>query len=297
VIDYKSAEWIAAQATIDQACNNSGLPSFKVTRPLLSSGSSNAKQKKLAQGLRPAIVYMAPATIGSDALQDTRQRTNCPHATKGCIAGCLNLAGRGVQRGVRASRLGKAILFLNFRQLYLLKLRSEVARHVRLAERDNVTAVLRHNGTSDIPLEDLSPDIYTDYKSMQAMDYTKNLRRMHGFLNGLTVAGRPWPANYHLCFSRSENTPDSTVLDLLSNGGTVAVVFRDRIPATWLGYPVADATVHDWRWRDAPGTVQGLIALGPAASDQSGFVVDAPEKKYRYFLPEFVGASATGRIR
>jgi hypothetical protein len=297
MIDYKSAEWIAAQATIDQACNNSGLPSFNVQNPLLSAGSSNAKQKKLAHGLRPAIVYLSPATIASDALQDGRDRTNCPHATAGCIAGCLNLAGRGVQRGVRASRMGKAILFLNFRQLYLRKLRLEVARHVRLAERDNVTAVLRHNGTSDIPIEDLSPDIYTDHKSMQAMDYTKNLRRMHGFLNGRTVAGRPWPANYHLCFSRSENTPDSQLRDLLSNGGTVAVVFRDSVPARWLGYPVADATVHDWRWRDAPGTVQGLIALGPAAVDKSGFVVDAPETKYRYFLPEFVGASATGRIR
>lgn len=304
MIDYTSAEWTAAQQAIDKASAASGLPSFNVQNPLLSAGSSNAKQRKLSQGLRPAIVYMAPATVASDALQDGRDRTVCVNASPGCMLGCLHLAGRGVQRGVRAARLGKTILFLNFRRLYMLKLRSEVARHVRLAEHDNVLAVFRHNGTSDTPIEDMAPDIYTNNpKSLQALDYTKSLERMHGFLNGRTVAGRPWPHNYHLCFSRSELTPDSTVTDLLSRGGTVAVVFRHRLPATWLGYPVADATKHDWRWRDAPGTIQGLIALGPAIKDTTGFVVDVPivtpqvTDGYRYYLPSFVGASATGRIR
>ena len=304
MIDYASAEWTAAQQAIDTACNNVGLPSFNVQNPLLSPGSSNAKQRKLAHGLRPAIVYLSPATVASDALQDGRDRTVCVNATPGCTKACLNLAGRGVQRGVRAARLGKTILFLNYRRLYMLKLRAEVARHVRLAERDNVLAVFRHNGTSDKPLEDMAPDIYTNYpKSLQALDYTKSLDRMYGFLNGRTVAGRPWPTNYHLCFSRSESTPNSTVIDLLARGGTVAVVFRHRLPATWLGYPVADATKHDWRWRDAPGTIQGLIALGPAIKDTSGFVVDVPKVTpqvtdgYRYYLPSFVGASATGRIR
>jgi hypothetical protein len=312
-IDYgfpytdKSAQWLAAQQAIDTASNKLGLPSWKVSRPLLSDGATNAKQRKLADGLRPAIVYMAPATLGSDALQDGRSRTVCANATCGCSKACLNLAGRGVQACVKAARLGKAILFLDYRRLYLAKLRCEVARHVRLAERDNLIAVFRHNGTSDIPLEDTAPDIYSDYSTtLQGIDYTKDLARMLAFLDGRTVAGRPWPTNYHLCFSRSELTPDDTVRDILNRGGTVAVVFRHKLPTQWLGYPVADATKHDWRWRDVPGTIQGLVALGPAIRDTSGFVVDVPicpsatpqvTDGYRYYLPTFVGASATGRIR
>lgn len=312
MFEYASAEWAAAQGTVNAATIAAGIVDktgkpviWSVTSDLLSAGSSNEKQVKQADGLRAAIIYMAPAGLAGDAL--SRNVATCTDYTDGCRDSCLNLAGKGTFATVKAARLGKAILFLQHRKLYLQKMKHEVTRLVRLAERDNLQPVLRANGTSDIPYECVAPWLYTNEDgtptALQGYEYTKNLRRYMAYLNGKTLSGKPFPSNLTLTYSRDERTTASTIHEIISLGGSVAAVFRHKLPSKWLGNVVNDATANDWRWRDVPGTIQGLVALGPAVRDESGFVIDVPKVTpqvtdgYRYHLPSFVSWAATGRIR
>ena len=91
---------------------------------------------------------------------------------------------------------------------------------------------------------------------------------MHKFLDG------KMPENYHLTFSRSEETSDDRMLRILNKGGNVAVVFRGSLPKTYLGYPVIDGDKNDLRFKDPKGVVVGLVEKGLAKKDETGFVVE-----------------------
>jgi hypothetical protein len=52
------------------------------------------------------------------------------------------------------------------------------------------------------------------------------------------------------------------------------VVFRNALPATFLGLPVINGDESDIRPYDPRGVVVGLKAKGSAKHDTSGFVVD-----------------------
>jgi hypothetical protein len=89
---------------------------------------------------------------------------------------------------------------------------------------------------------------------------------MISYLNG------KMPANYHLTFSRKEN--NQAMVELIAKmGGNVAVVFADKLPATYLGKPVIDGDETDLRFLDGKGVIVGLKAKGKAKKDESGFVV------------------------
>ncbi len=60
---------------------------------------------------------------------------------------------------------------------------------------------------------------------------------------------------------------------MLSNGINVAVVFKDKLPAEFLGFPVIDGDISDTRFLDSQGVIVGLKAKGKAKQDTSGFVV------------------------
>ena len=63
-------------------------------------------------------------------------------------------------------------------------------------------------------------------------------------------------------------------------GGNVAVVFRNKLPATYKGFKVIDGDLHDLRFLDQKNVVVGLkekLTLnkhGKLDRDNSGFVVD-----------------------
>ena len=99
-------------------------------------------------------------------------------------------------------------------------------------------------------------------------DYTKSLKRFTRFLNG------ELPENYHLTYSRSEETTDALVIALCKSGGNVAVVFRERLPETWLGFEVLNGDENDLRFKDKKGCIVGLIEKGLAKKDETGFVVE-----------------------
>jgi len=207
-------------------------------------------------------------------------------ATAGCLAACLNTAGRGgmmagvsrltlamVQAGtvntIQAARIRKTREYFNDRENFMAKLAREILRFVKRAKRAGFIPAIRLNGTSDIPWERIpvcgAPNIMALFPTIQFYDYTKIAKRI--LLGGL-------PANYSLTFSLAENN-DTAARAVLAMGGNVAVVFRDkRLPETYLGTRVVNGDESDLRFLDPAGAIIGLYAKGNAKHDTSGFVRD-----------------------
>ena len=63
-------------------------------------------------------------------------------------------------------------------------------------------------------------------------------------------------------------------MDILKQGGNIAVVFRKELPTTYKGYQVVNGDEHDLRFLDPRNSIVGLKAKGKAKTDYSGFVLD-----------------------
>lgn len=215
---------------------------------LLSKGSSNAKLAKNSDAsYEDYILYMMPS------------KKICPFAT-GCMKVCLQSAGMGAMPSVKAARLARRELFENDRGAFYSKLTMEVNDGLRKASRKGKKLAVRLNGTSDID----HGAFMERFPSVQFYDYTKDFVKARD--NKL--------ANYSVTFSRTEHNESQCSFLLRNNLCNVSVVFRDKLPATYLGFPVVDGTKGDQRYLDQKGVIIGLIALGKAKSDSSGFVVD-----------------------
>jgi len=229
---------------------------------------SNTKTRKgEAQGYLTGILHLAPANLSGYNV--------CPKASKGCIASCLNTAGRGRFTMVQEARIKKTKWYFEARESFMLQLVKDIMALERKAKRMGLTPVVRLNGTSDIPWENVS--VYTQVRSsgvttvihansiMDAFphltfyDYTKRSNRKN------------IPSNYHLTFSQSESNSDEA-LGVLVAGGSVAVVF-DELPKTYKGFEVISGDESDARFADPKNVVVGLKAKGKAKKDSSGFVV------------------------
>lgn len=245
------------------------------------SVSADAKTiKGQKRGYLTGVLYLAPHTLSG--------RNLCPDASPGCIATCLNTAGRGAFNSVQRARIAKSRMFRETPYVFMSQLDEDIHRLVRKAKRLKMTPLVRLNGTSDIPWENVAyGDQYNlmyEHVNTQFYDYTKSYRRMAAFLSGKL------PPNYHLTFSRSECNEDKAVA-VLHQGGNVAVVFSTRkgekLPRTWQGFKVIDGDRDDVRHKDNThgangvdsvgrhGVVIGLRAKGKARRDTSGFVVQA----------------------
>lgn len=237
-------------------------------------------------GYLTGVMYLAPHNLA-------RRGTVCPASTPGCRKGCLFTAGRGVMAPVYAGRMRKTQEFFAGRDAFMGRLVHDVFALRRKADRENLTPLVRLNGTSDLPWERMrvwprassdARNIFQYFPSLQFYDYTKRVDRMRE-----SLTSRAWDHNYHLTFSRSEEN-DSECLDILRLGGNVAVVFNTpkghALPTHHFGgYPVIDGDVNDARPADITltpqgatsiehrGVVVGLRAKGRARKDRSGFVV------------------------
>jgi hypothetical protein len=166
-------------------------------------------------------------------------------------------------RPVRKARQEKTQFLFEYRPEFTARLRKELAAFERKCKRKGLLPAVRLNVFSDIPWE--LTGIMSEFPNIQFYDYTAIATRF---------ADR-WklPANYHLTFSRKESNQDK-VEEVIRNGGNVAVVFRDRLPETYLGVKVIDGLAHDLRFLDGKGVIVGLLAKGKAKKDKSGFVLD-----------------------
>lgn len=239
---------------------------------MLSVNQDAKTIKGVKRGYLTGILCLAPHTLSG--------RNLCPNASPGCIATCLNTAGRGAFNSVQRSRIAKTKQFTAAPTAFLYALVKDIKSLERKAKRQRMIPLVRLNGTSDIPWENVSYhypltsncrcNVMQTFPHIQFYDYTKSYARMWKFING------GLPSNYHLTFSRSECNDDDAV-QILKLGGNVAVVFSTRkgekLPAFWNGYRVIDGDIDDVRPYDPSGVVIGLRAKGKARKDTTGFVV------------------------
>lgn len=240
-------------------------------KPLLSY--SNPKtQKGESYGYLTGILHLFP-TMGAGATQfkGVSVVNVCPYATPGCIAACLNTAGRGgIFPNIGKARRDKTRALFRFRVRFMAKLEREIRALEKRAKVLGLKAAVRLNGTSDLPF--LPAKLAPLFPNVQFYDYTKVPNPARRTVN---------LPNYHLTFSYGETASNRVAaLEALEQGCNVAVVFStpkgQPLPKVYLGRPVVDGDAHDLRFLDPKGEkgyIIGLHAKGKAKSDTSGFVV------------------------
>lgn len=204
----------------------------------------------------------------------------CQWASVGCRAACLDTAGRGCMSNVQTSRINKTKRFFKDNFGFMSDLRMEIAKAIISAGKKQMIPCFRLNLTSDIPWENVRKgrtvnpqlvrplNVMEEFPNVNFYDYTKGFTRMMDWLY------HKMPKNYHLTFSRSEETSDDRMKKILSLGGNVAVVFRKKLPKTYLGFPVVNGDENDLRFKDPKGVIVGLVEKGLAKKDETGFVVE-----------------------
>jgi hypothetical protein len=229
---------------------------------LLSVGKDAKTVKGEKFGYLTGILYMQPASLSGVNL--------CRGSSAGCREACLFSAGMAKFPAVKKGRARKTAMFLNQPEEFMKALKADVALLEKQAKKKGMGAVVRLNGTTDIPWEEHTIDgltIFEHFPNVNFMDYTKILKRM---LKGSAALAHP---NYHLTFSRSEANERHARL-VMSIGGNVAVVFAGKtLPKTFLRKRVVNGDESDLRFLDKKGVVVGLYAKGKAKKDTSGFVV------------------------
>ena len=223
----------------------------------LLNGGNHKTVKGESFGWKTYGLHLSPFNISGNNV--------CPNASTGCAAACLNTAGRGAMRNVQEARIRKTQFFFNDREGFLRQLFKEIKSSIKSATRKELNSCFSLNLTSDIAWERY---IIPAFKNHQFYDYTKSKTRMRRFLQGKL------PENYHLTFSRSEDTKDSEVKEFCSAGGNVAVVFRGHLPSEWKGIKVINGDTTDLRFQDEQGGIVGLVAKGLGKKDETGFVVE-----------------------
>lgn len=232
-------------------------------RNILTYGNTKTAKGE-ASGYLTGILHLAPGDISGTQV--------CPMASAGCLAACLNTAGRGRFDKIQQARIAKTRWLFDSPSSFMQALVWSIAATVRKANREGLTPTIRLNGTSDLPWEKFKCErdgvqyrnVMEAFPDVQFYDYTKIAKRAIKWAQG------GMPANYHLTFSASESN-DTAVSQVAAAGGNVAVVF-DGMPDQYAGAPVVDGDASDLRFLDPTGVVVGLKAKGDAKRDTSGFV-------------------------
>jgi hypothetical protein len=241
----------------------------QLNQKLLTVG--NPKTEKSVQlGYYTAILHLAPAGLSGFMM--------CLWATAGCIAGCLNSAGRGgigitkdflTTNTVQKARIIRTVLYKRYTELFFKKLERELVFFVRKCKRLNLLPCLRVNGTSDdFALVEAVHEMKqnnTELKDLTLYDYSKNYDGSLSMLDKVDIT-----------LSWHEKTDKDQALSLIDKGLNFAVVFStakgSSLPDSFHGIPVIDGDIHDLRFLDPKGVIVGLRAKGKARKDISGFV-------------------------
>ena len=238
---------------------------------ILNSGNAKTLKGEVL-GYRTFGLHLSPATKSGFNV--------CQWSSAGCRAACLDTAGRGCMSNVQTSRKDKTKRFFKDNFGFMSELRIEISKSIISAVKKQMIPCFRLNLTSDIPWENVRKgvkvnsqlfrplNVMEEFPNVNFYDYTKGFTRMMAWLHG------KMPDNYHLTFSRSEETSDDRIKKILSLGGNVAVVFRKELPKTYLGYPVVNGDENDLRFKDPKGVIVGLVEKGLAKKDETGFVVE-----------------------
>jgi hypothetical protein len=228
-------------------------------RPILGEASSKTVKGE-SIGYLTGICYLVPDDIV------------CPHARlAGCMSPCLSSAGRGKFDSVKKARAAKTRFFYDHRDAFMLSMCADIWSIVRKAKRLGMIPLIRPNGTSDIPYENIpvvdGKNIFQLFPDVQFYDYTKHpSRNLEGKTNN----------NYDLSYSYSGITPKPIVFKALANkhNKRMAVVFdkQENIPPMFLDRDVIDGDNTDVRHIEPDNVIVALYAKGKARRDTSGFV-------------------------
>jgi hypothetical protein len=233
---------------------------------MLSISNDAKTVKGQAYGFLTGILYLTPADLSGHQLCAMAELAECKTP-------CLNMAGRGVFNNVQIARLAKTDWFFNDRESFMAELIDSIFALVRQAMRQDLTPLVRLNGTSDIRWESIPvtyqgityPNIMALFPDVQFYDYTKLANRKNV------------PSNYDLTFSYSGAPAfQKYVNQAIDAGMRVAVVFRTvaDIPKSFLGLKVIPGDNSDIRHIEPKNKIVALYAKGPARYDTGPFVVD-----------------------
>ena len=233
-----------------------------MTYNLIGVGNSAKIIKGDSEEYVTAIMYLKPyKTVFKGKVHNL-----CAMADKAkCHEGCLNTAGRGQMGVVQRGRERKTQLYFSDRIGFMDALINDLTVFSRRQRKKNIQPCVRLDGTSDTGM---GAKVAPQFPEIQFYDYTKVIKRAY----------QDRPSNYHITLSYSEADADyaEQVLTAVRDTGiNAAVVFRDKIPATFKGLRVIDGDKDDLRFLDPQGVIVGLKAKGDAKHDDTGFVIDA----------------------
>ena len=237
------------------------LPYKEPTRLMFKSGNPKTDKNQSVEGLENIVVLhlnLAPADLSGYNV--------CPMASQGCKSACLHTAGNPVFQAQKdKGRINRARFYMQDRDKFMTQLTRELVNFVKWCDKNKKIGVVRLNTTSDISWENYN--LFEKFPMLQFYDYTKIQKRALKFARG------EYPPNYHLTYSLNEDNYDRAV-EVLNEGGNIAVVFRKNLPDTFMGKKVVNGDLHDLRYLDPKNVVVGLKAKGKAKTDYSGFVMD-----------------------
>ena len=237
------------------------LPYKEPTRLMFKSGNPKTDKNQSVEGLENIVVLhlnLAPADLSGYNV--------CPMASQGCKSACLHTAGNPVFQAQKdKGRINRARFYMQDRDKFMTQLTRELVNFVKWCDKNKKIGVVRLNTTSDISWENYN--LFEKFPMLQFYDYTKIQKRALKFARG------EYPTNYHLTYSLNEDNYDKA-MQVLEEGGNIAVVFRKDLPDTFAGRKVVNGDLHDLRYLDPKNVVVGLKAKGKAKTDYSGFVMN-----------------------
>ncbi len=213
--------------------------------------SAKIMKNQKVSGQMTYIMYLAPANESGYNV--------CSNSTPECRLGCLSTSGRAkmdLNSGkniIKNSRINKTKLFHENNEFFMQWLFADIKAKQKNAIRKGFGFSIRLNGTSDIDWTEYKlngQNVFQAFPDITFYDYTKNPTKFMGK-----------PENYHLTFSYSGINTE-TCKKILAKGFNIAVVFNVKdvvnLPETFLGYPVINGDLTDYRVADAKGCVVGL---------------------------------------
>ena len=185
----------------------------------------------------------------------------CSRATASCLAVCLgHSSGKMRTQQATDARDRRTALYYEDQEHFFNLLYDDIRSLQVEAKNTGMLPALRLNGTSDIPWERLHNQVFSDFPDLVFYDYTKIPNRVFEFLSG-RIDDKPFPANYHITFSVSEQNAHEAI-KVLQAGGNAAVVFWPNTPSSFGPFDVIDGDKHDARFLDPSPCIVGLSAKG-----------------------------------
>jgi len=189
----------------------------------------------------------------------------CPHSKNaGCFKPCLKSSGfAGVYKSVNIARQKKTDYYHNDKKAFLIQLERELLNHVKNSIKKGKKPAARLNTISDVVWE--KTGIIDKFPEIQFFDYTKNASRLD-----------KTPKNYKLIFSYSgKKEYQNSVKRAAKTSAPIAVVFKGRLPKTYLGKEVINGDKSDLiNALNSDNKIVGLLAKGKAKTSDSDFIVN-----------------------